>query len=169
MHWAKPRPLILLRCAHTLSISLKQIGEAILVSTSLHRISVIQASVKHMQPAQVIQWRSLQEERYRRRNTLVEPVRGSLEIWTIRDSYYWKVAWGKGGIMGEKTFGPFLAFCGPGRAAAPRKDRWLGCWHQTTLVPSPCECKSLSCFPFGRPHANRISLLLCPRNSYSTL
>lgn len=42
-------------CPHSLSISLKQIGEAILVSTSLHRISVIQASVKHMQPAQVIQ------------------------------------------------------------------------------------------------------------------
>lgn len=71
--------------------------------------------------------------------------------------------------MGEKTFGPFPAFCGPGRTAAPRKDGWLGCWHQTTLVPSPCECKSLSCFPFGRPHANRISLLWCPRNSAQAL
>lgn len=69
-------------------ISLKQIREVVLVSMFLHCLSVIRTSVKHMQPAQGIQWKSLQEERKRWRNTLVEPVRGSLESWTIRDSYY---------------------------------------------------------------------------------
>lgn len=59
------------------------------------------------------------------------------------------------------SFGPFPAFCGPGRTAAPRKGGWLGCcWHQTAMALSPHECKPLGCFPFGWAHENKVRLLL---------